>query len=45
MFVNLNIVQVIKGNQYRNHAGNQRVILTEYTNQRGQIVVQGTSIA
>lgn len=45
VFINLNIVQVVKGNQYRNHAGNQRVILTEYTNQRGEIVVQGTSIA
>ncbi|MEP7179342.1 MAG: penicillin-binding transpeptidase domain-containing protein, partial [Pseudonocardiales bacterium] len=45
MFVNLNFVQVVKGNEYRNHAGNSRVLLAEYSNPRGQIVVQGTAIA
>lgn len=45
MFVNLNFVQVVKGNFYRNHTGNQRVLLTEYSSARGQIVVQGTAVA
>lgn len=45
VFINLNIVQVIRGNEYRNHAGNERVLLTEYAHPRGQIVVQGTSVA
>ncbi|MDQ2749654.1 MAG: penicillin-binding transpeptidase domain-containing protein [Pseudonocardiales bacterium] len=45
MFVNLNFVQVVKGNEYRNHPDNSRVLLAEYSNPRGQIVVQGTAIA
>ncbi|MDT4979153.1 MAG: penicillin-binding protein [Pseudonocardiales bacterium] len=45
MFVNLNFVQVVKGSEYRNHPGNSRVLLAEYSNPRGQIVVQGTAIA
>lgn len=45
MFINLNFVQVVKGSEYRNHAGNSRVLLAEYSNPRGQIVVDGQAIA
>src|SRR5581483_2149246 len=45
LFVNLNVVQVGKGSGYRNDSRNQRVLLNEYSTPRGQIVVQGTSIA
>jgi peptidoglycan glycosyltransferase len=45
LFVNLNFVQVVKGDTYRNAPGNQRVLLNEYASPRGQIVVQGTAIA
>jgi len=45
MFVNLNFVQVVKGGAYRNDPDNRRVLLAEYSNPRGQIVVQGTAIA
>jgi penicillin-binding protein A len=45
IFVNLNFVQVVKGSDYRNNPNNQRVLLTEYANPRGQIVVQGGTIA
>ncbi|PZS24915.1 MAG: cell division protein FtsI [Pseudonocardiales bacterium] len=45
MFVNLNFVQVVKGSEYRNHPDNSRVLLAEYSNPRGQIVVEGTAIA
>ncbi len=45
MFVNLNVVQVIKGSDYRNNANNRRTILDEYSSPRGQIVAGGTAIA
>ena len=45
LFVNLNVVQVVKGSDYRNNAGNRRVVLNEYASPRGQIVVQGTNVA
>jgi peptidoglycan glycosyltransferase len=45
LFINLNYVQVVKGSDYRNNADNQRVLLTEYSSPRGQIVVQGNAIA
>ncbi|WP_375491451.1 penicillin-binding transpeptidase domain-containing protein [uncultured Jatrophihabitans sp.] len=45
LFVNLNVVQVVKGSDYRNNANNRRVLLNEYASPRGQIVVQGTNIA
>jgi peptidoglycan glycosyltransferase len=45
LFVNLNVVQVVKGSAYRDHAGNLRVLLNEYSHPRGQIVVQGTAVA
>ena len=45
LFVNLNYVQVVKGDSYRDNPGNRRVILTEYSTPRGQIVVDGKAIA
>ena len=45
LFVNLNVVQVVKGDELRNHRGNRRVLLNEYASPRGQIVVQGQNIA
>ena len=31
LFVNLNFVQVVKGDDYRNNPANRRVLLTEYS--------------
>ncbi len=45
LLVNLTFVQVVKGDEYRNHPGNRRVILAEYSNPRGPIVVDGTPVA
>jgi penicillin-binding protein A len=45
LLVNLNFVQVVKSDAYRNNKNNRRVILNEYSNPRGSIIVQGTSIA
>ena len=45
IFANLNIVQVVKGSDYRNDPQNRRVLLNEYSSPRGQIVAQGTAIA
>jgi len=45
LLINLNYVQVVKSDSYRNNAGNRRVILTEYSTPRGQIIVQGNAIA
>ncbi len=45
LLINLNYVQVVKGDAYRNNAGNRRVILTQYSNPRGQIIVQGNAVA
>ena len=45
VFVNLNYVQVVKGNTYRNAPDNSRVLLNEYASPRGQIIVGGTPIA
>lgn len=44
-FINLNFVQVVKGNSYRNDPGNRRVLLAEYSSPRGPIVVQGSAVA
>ena len=41
LFVNLNFVQVVKSSSYRDHAGNVRPLLNDYSHPRGQIVVQG----
>lgn len=45
IFVNLNFVQIVHGNEYRDHSGNRRVLLNEYASPRGQIVAQGTALA
>jgi cell division protein FtsI/penicillin-binding protein 2 len=45
IFVNLNFVQVVHDNAYKNKADNKRQLLSEYSRQRGQIVVQGSAIA
>ncbi|MDT4891342.1 MAG: penicillin-binding protein [Pseudonocardiales bacterium] len=45
VFVNLNFVQVVQSDSLRNHSGNRRVLLAEYSSPRGQIVVQGTAVA
>jgi peptidoglycan glycosyltransferase len=45
IFLNLNYVQVVKGSDYRNAAGNKRVLLNEYASPRGAIVVGGTNVA
>ena len=45
LLVNLNFVQVVKSDAYRNDKNNRRVILNEYANPRGSIIVQGQSIA
>jgi peptidoglycan glycosyltransferase len=45
LLVNLNFVQVVKSDAYRNNKNNKRVILNEYANPRGSIIVQGTPIA
>jgi peptidoglycan glycosyltransferase len=45
LLVNLNFVQVVKSDSYRNNKNNRRVILNEYSSPRGSIIVQGTSIA
>ncbi len=41
VIVNLNWVQVIHGDAYRNNNANARVLLDEYKRQRGSIVLQG----
>lgn len=45
LFVNLNVVQVLQGNSYRDDPNNRRVLLNEYSNPRGQIVVSRNNIA
>jgi len=45
LLINLNFVQVVKSDSYRNNKNNRRVILNEYANPRGSIIVQGTPIA
>lgn len=45
MFFNLNFVQVVKGADYRNDPQNRRVLLNEYANPRGDIIVGGTAVA
>jgi peptidoglycan glycosyltransferase len=42
VIINLNWVQVIHGDAYRNNAANQRVLLDEYKRQRGQIILAGS---
>ena len=45
LFVNLNWVQVVKGNSYRDNPQNRRVLLNEYASPRGDITVSGTAVA
>ena len=45
VLVNLNYVQVVKADDYRNNQANRRTVLDEYANPRGQIVVGGNPIA
>jgi penicillin-binding protein A len=45
LFINLNYVQVVKGNSYRDNPQNQRVLLNEYASPRGDITVSGTAVA
>ena len=45
LFVNLNVVQVLQGNSLSSNPQNRRVLLNEYSNPRGQIVVTGTAVA
>jgi peptidoglycan glycosyltransferase len=45
MFVNLNFVQVVKGSDYRDDPNNRRVLLDEYSNPRGPLVVEGSAVA
>jgi peptidoglycan glycosyltransferase len=45
LFVNLNVVQVFQGDNYRDDPQNRRVLLNEYASPRGAIVVQGSNVA
>ncbi|MEP6852529.1 MAG: penicillin-binding protein 2 [bacterium] len=45
LVLNLNFVQVVRGNSYRSNPANSRVLLDEYSRQRGAIVVQGVPVA
>ena len=45
LFVNLNFVQVVKRNSYRDHADNARVVLNEHSSPRGDIIVDGVAVA
>src|SRR6266545_4983201 len=45
LLVNLNFVQVVQSDSYRDNPNNRRVILNEYSRPRGSITVQGAAIA
>jgi peptidoglycan glycosyltransferase len=45
LLLNLNYVQVVKSSSYRNNPDNARVLLDEYSRQRGSIIVQGSAVA
>lgn len=45
LFVNFNYLQVIRSESLQKDPGNTRVLLNEYQNQRGSIVVEGNPIA
>ena len=40
--LNLNWVQVIKADHYKDNSANRRTVLDEYKRQRGSIVLQGS---
>ena len=45
MFVNLNLIQVVRGPDLADHPANRRLLVLEYQNRRGAIVVGDTEIA
>lgn len=45
LMINVSFVQVFKADEYHNKAGNQRMLLTEYSRQRGAILVGSDPIA
>lgn len=45
LFVNLNIVQVLRADELANHPANSRLIVAEYQRQRGPIVVGQQQVA
>ena len=45
LILNLSYIQVFKAGELRNQSGNQRVILTEYSRERGPILLGSESIA
>lgn len=45
LFVNLNIIQVLRADDYANHPANRRLLIDEYQIRRGSILVGGDQIA
>ena len=45
LFVNLNFIQFVQGDKYRNDSENKRVLLNEYASPRGAIVASGANVA
>ena len=45
LMANLTYVQVVKAGDYRNDSRNQRVLIAEYSRQRGQISAAGQVLA
>jgi peptidoglycan glycosyltransferase len=45
MFVNLNLIQIVRGPELSDHPANRRLLVLEYENRRGAIVVGDTEIA
>jgi penicillin-binding protein A len=43
--INANYLQVVKAEEYRNKSGNRRLVLEEYSRERGAILVEGRPIA
>ncbi len=45
LFVNLNVVQLVRGNELANHPNNRRLLIQEYQIQRGPILVGDQRVA
>lgn len=45
LFVNLNVLQVVRGDELANHQANRRLLIKEYEIERGPIIVGDTEIA
>jgi peptidoglycan glycosyltransferase len=45
LLVNINYLTVVRGGELRNQAGNTRVILDEYSRERGAILIGGSPVA